>query len=191
MSPWFWRIMSLLKRSAWSSIGEHAAVGGIPECQTPAKRDQLAAERLIGQVLSHLCCQFWHEALDLDEPRVRNLGGRPVLEPASSLPFGKTLPVLQEGDGIPPGVVVDQLCTDLAKRDTVLNREALPGVREASYRGPPAAVAEMCAATPTLTDFEGFSCGPLVSWQQPGLEQRCPTRMARVSLVEAEKSSRF
>ena len=49
----------------------------------------------------------------------------------------------------------------------------------------------MCAATPTLIDPSGLSCGPLVGCRHPGLEQRCPARLARRSFVGCEKSSRI
>ena len=48
----------------------------------------------------------------------------------------------------------------------------------------------MWAATPIFTVFDGSGCGPIVDPNgQFGFEQRYPTRLARVSMVFAEKLS--
>ena len=60
-----------------------------------------------------------------------------------------------------------------------------------SKRGPPDEAAVIWAATPTFTALETSKRGPLVNWRQSGLEQRSPTRWARMPITAAEKSSRW
>src|SRR5688500_17791750 len=61
-------------------------------------------------------------------------------------------------------------------------------VIHAAMRGPPAAAAAICAATPTLL-APLAKLGPLVGAAQFGFEQRWPTSSATRSFVEGEKSS--
>lgn len=58
-----------------------------------------------------------------------------------------------------------------------------------SYRGPPAAAAQMCAATPILTTLFGWVFAAQVRTLQHGLLQRIPTRYARSRFVLSENSS--